>query len=390
MTVLHFYDREERPWPNARLSSASVIGHTTANTTRPWFRLYEPGEYWLVVSPSEIHPPSASAGQFAPVVLGSGVAARLVLRREGQDIPVTGRLRKFKVGYETDLTAVVDVPDLEPDKRYCYAVFFAGERRMSPWELGYDEVLAFRTHPSKPDSFAFGFFSCHMPYEGRNLVNINVWEALHEELTKAGGRFVIGAGDQVYVDGNPHLDIWRWLRKVKNRNGGPSDDDMVSWYRDIYRGYWGPGAVRKVLQSFPSYMICDDHEIMDGWGSYKKKELSDRLDTLWEWENRKRTSRSPSACSERRRGCTASTSTRATRRLRKACSTTASPADRAHSTCSTAAAVATTAARPRASSARRSSSASRPGWPRRTPRCCSWSPPCRSCTRAASSSTPST
>ncbi len=60
---------------------------------------------------------------------------------------------------------------------------------------------------------------------------------------------------------------------------------MMSWYRDIYRGYWGHLPIRKVFRQFPTYMIWDDHEIMDGWGSYTKKELADHLDTIWEWQN---------------------------------------------------------------------------------------------------------
>jgi alkaline phosphatase D len=31
-------------------------------------------------------------------------------------------------------------------------------------------------------------------------------------------------------------------------------------------------------------MMWDDHEIMDGWGSYTKAELGNQLDTIWEWE----------------------------------------------------------------------------------------------------------
>ena len=34
-------------------------------------------------------------------------------------------------------------------------------------------------------------------------------------------------------------------------------------------------------------MMWDDHEIMDGWGSYSDKELSNTLDTWFEWENPK-------------------------------------------------------------------------------------------------------
>lgn len=43
---------------------------------------------------------------------------------------------------------------------------------------------------------------------------------------------------------------------------------MLSWYRDVYCGYWGFQSVQEVFDSFPTYMIWDDHEIGDGWGSY--------------------------------------------------------------------------------------------------------------------------
>ena len=48
----------------------------------------------------------------------------------------------------------------------------------------------------------------------------------------------------------------------------PDEEEMLSWYRDIYRGYWGFESVQRVFESFPTYMIWDDHEIVNGWGSY--------------------------------------------------------------------------------------------------------------------------
>ena len=74
------------------------------------------------------------------------------------------------------------------------------------------------------------------------------------------------------------MSVWNWLERVRDDN--PTDDDMVSWYRDIYRGYWGIGALQSIHRSFPNYMIWDDHEIMDGWGSYTPDELSQKMDTL--------------------------------------------------------------------------------------------------------------
>ena len=42
----------------------------------------------------------------------------------------------------------------------------------------------------------------------------------------------------------------------------------MSWYRDIYRGYWGFESLQRIFEGFPTYMIWDDHEIADGWGSH--------------------------------------------------------------------------------------------------------------------------
>ena len=61
----------------------------------------------------------------------------------------------------------------------------------------------------------------------------------------------------------------------------PKLEHMLSWHRDIYRRYWGHLSVRRILHSFPNYMIWDDHEIMDGWGSYTDDELSNELDRWW-------------------------------------------------------------------------------------------------------------
>lgn len=49
MKRLHFYDREDRPWPCTRLTTASIVGHTTATSVRLWIRVNEPGTYFLVV-----------------------------------------------------------------------------------------------------------------------------------------------------------------------------------------------------------------------------------------------------------------------------------------------------------------------------------------------------
>ena len=53
MADLSFYGKEIRRWPGPRLTTASIIGHTTPTSVRLWFRVFAEGEYQLVVRKGE-------------------------------------------------------------------------------------------------------------------------------------------------------------------------------------------------------------------------------------------------------------------------------------------------------------------------------------------------
>jgi len=284
MSRFDFYDREDRPWPNARLTNAAIVGHTTTDSTRLWVRVYEPGTYSLIVSDKRID----TLGQ--PRI--SRNAAKLV-PESGKPIPLPGRVQSRDIDFSTDLTTVFDVTGLEAGKTYHYAVFARpskSSQRNELWEIGRDEPHTFTTQSAAAANVTFGLFSCHMPYpDDRGIKNMEMWLRFRHELEDGGAHFIIGAGDQVYTDGTSYLSIWRWLKKIKNDlakiNRAERVDIMKSWFRDIYRGYWGDLELRRVFRNFPTYTMWDDHEIMDGWGSYTKKELSELLDTIWEFED---------------------------------------------------------------------------------------------------------
>ena len=280
MAKLDFYDKSERPWPNNRLKRAAIVGHTTPVSSRVWVRTECQGRHHLIVSTVPIR-----AGSAPPTV--EQVDGGWTLRTSAAANPRLQRLHAcetFCSSFDDDNTSVHDVADLAPDTRYHYAVvreYVENDEPATRWELGIESPKSFRTLPETADSFAFGLFSCHMPYaddRSRDSVDAEMWRVFSDELDYADARLVIGGGDQVYVDGNDGMSIWKWLKRVRRKS--PTNKDMVSWYRDIYRGYWGFPSLQKVFASYPTYMIWDDHEIMDGWGSYTKKELSQQLDTL--------------------------------------------------------------------------------------------------------------
>src|SRR5688500_8365597 len=110
MADLHFYDAEDRPWPNQRLSSASILGHVTARSIKIWVRARDPGTYYLLVDRR------ALAGGPQP----DSFDGTNVLDAVGQ--PIAERAFRLALGFETDNTAVVEVDGLTPDTQYRYAL----------------------------------------------------------------------------------------------------------------------------------------------------------------------------------------------------------------------------------------------------------------------------
>ncbi len=271
-----FYDKEDRPWPSLRLTSSAIVGHTTDTTSRIWVRVSEPGSYCLLVSEQEI-PKEGRPGlseEDTPQLSRQG--------RKTLDLP--GSVLEKQLDFSTDLTGVFDLTGLRPATRYHYALFSKDGQRREKWEVGRDAQHSFKTQASDPQEVTFGLFSCHMPFKGRNILNMDMWTSLRRALASEKADFIIGAGDQVYCDGDDSVNIWRWLMSIKDEVGKLSGDLQVeimkSWYRDIYRGYWGDRELRRVFRNNPTYMIWDDHEIMDGWGSHTNEELANQLNTI--------------------------------------------------------------------------------------------------------------
>lgn len=277
-----FIFKNDRPWPNPRMKRAVIVGHTTATSTRLWVRTAQPGDYTLLLYPGRKDKQDNLYEGFKSVPYDVSV------------LPPYVRTLSFSTDFETDTTHVLDIDDLEPLTEYRYALYGTDEAGNSRILLGQDQRYRFRTMPEAAAPLSFAFFSCHMPYDTTlfgqtETTSMAIWECLNETLERYYQddlRFVIGGGDQVYTDGVDTLNIWEFLNKTMCRQDGallPTQDDMVSWYRDIYRGYWGFGSVRKVFANYPTYMIWDDHELGDGWGSYifRSRKKDDELKNLF-------------------------------------------------------------------------------------------------------------
>lgn len=274
-----FVFKTDRPWPNARLKVAAVVGHTTSESVRLWLRTGQPGEFSLFLYIRDAALPHS--GEEAGETAFRAILGKVPLSSTDIETRLPDLLREdFTVkDYATDTTVVLDIKKLYPDTRYGYLLYSHDRERVI---LGHNRLRCFRTPPPEEERrpFQFALFSCHMPYavsglfeKRTDVTSMDMWDFLNATLQRHSDELdlVIAGGDQCYSDGVETLDIWRHLNRTMRKEDGqllPDEEAMLSWYRDIYRGYWGFNSVQQVFDSFPTYMIWDDHEIGDGWGSH--------------------------------------------------------------------------------------------------------------------------
>lgn len=275
-----FIYKTERPWPNARLREGVIVGHTTATTSKIWVRTGQPGNFSLLFYPTNMDGADVFRQQLRHVPFDAIV-----------NLPAGVRQTQFATDFSSDTTTVQTLTDLHPFTDYSYALYgtdiLGNQRILLGQDISKDKLAySFRTlsdNAMRPISF--GLYSCHMPYSesifgSLQIENMEMWDSLAVTLRRHRDRgqlaFLIGGGDQVYVDGVSSLNIWNYLNSCLKKNPGviPSKDAMLSWYRDIYRGYWGFPQLKEIFSQCPTYMIWDDHEFGDGWGSYFFKEKS--------------------------------------------------------------------------------------------------------------------
>jgi alkaline phosphatase D len=90
-----------------------------------------------------------------------------------------------------------------------------------------------------------------------------MWRYLFLEMSRQNATFLLAVGDQVYAD---HERSNAWLESLK----WSSQKSPLELYRDVYQRHWSFPEIQMVLGNFPSFMIWDDHEITNGWGSSEK------------------------------------------------------------------------------------------------------------------------
>ncbi|MEN2394533.1 alkaline phosphatase D family protein [Pseudomonas halotolerans] len=265
-------DPRNNEYDVCKLQSASIIGHVTPHTARIWIRVYRPGIWSLVWSTKPID---------GDLVKLDGKPLAMFLK------PFDCNYEPYHFSWDDDLTHTFDLEGLKQDTFYYYYLMTDetdGTDTFRRTEIGCHKSLTFKTMAEKMPDFSFGFYSCHDPFNANG--SYGAWPLFLEKMNISTARFAIGGGDQVYVDcqNSKHFpDIWEWLKDNKDDLITESSIDgkldtkkldayLLNLYRWYYRVYWKFPHLQEAFSKFPQYMIWDDHEIMDGWGSRKYSE----------------------------------------------------------------------------------------------------------------------
>jgi len=197
-----------------RLKLGPIVGHTSDTSTRIWVQVYDdPTDYALRVHGGGIFPFESTEGGLLEFRTGLAVA-------EG----------------------------LRPDWRYRYNVLRRG--RSVSGARG-----TFRTMPL-PGSMA-SLLVCVISCSTTHYLGL--WPRFAQFVEHAKPHFVLMVGDQLYVD-EDLPDVFRDHLESKR-------DVRRRALAEKYRANWMRVPVRKLMANVPVYMMWDDHDIRDGFGS---------------------------------------------------------------------------------------------------------------------------
>lgn len=197
-----------------RLQLGPVVGHTDDTSTRIWIQVSDdPGRYKLRVEGVGLF--DFVSTEFGAVEFGTAIAV------------VTG---------------------LTPDLRYRYRVTRAG--RFVSGATGSVRTLP---PPNSLTNLLFCAVSCN---GGEQL---GVWQKFSDFVDRSQPSFIVMMGDQIYMD-EDKPDVFA-------DHFGSDSATRRKVMAEKYRLNWSREPVRRILANVPTYMVWDDHDIRDGWGS---------------------------------------------------------------------------------------------------------------------------
>jgi PhoD related phosphatase len=138
------------------------------------------------------------------------------------------------------------------------------------------QLPAKNTMPRMTYSSCNGFSNANIANKWKEKKN-TMWQklnSLHQQPNQAFELILMG-GDQIYADAllSVKESFRLWTEKsqkeqIKATFTQTMDDQAKQFYLDWYIKSWSDPLFNNILSTVPYIMMWDDHDIIDGWGSY--------------------------------------------------------------------------------------------------------------------------
>ena len=129
---------------------------------------------------------------------------------------------------------------------------------------------------------AMAYASCNGFSSLKLLKNTRVpnalWARLNAKHAKTPYHLLLLGGDQLYTD-----SMWEQLDSLSDWAALPTDEGVKlapsetmkrqigEFFRGLYPDRWSQKDPAQALATIPTVMMWDDHDILDGWGSYPRE-----------------------------------------------------------------------------------------------------------------------
>ena len=149
-------------------------------------------------------------------------------------------------------TALAIANGLRPDWRYRYQILRRGR-------VVFGASGSFRTMPLPGSMADILFIAVSCNHQEDQNEDEGAWPQVAAFIEKADPRFLILIGDQIYMDQGRNLWAEHLASEPAVRRTAMAEKYQQNWSRETLSG---------LLANIPTYMMWDDHDIRDGWGSW--------------------------------------------------------------------------------------------------------------------------
>ena len=120
--------------------------------------------------------------------------------------------------------------------------------------------------------------------------NNRLWRDMDVQHGDAPFHLLLLGGDQVYADSMwetvPAMTEWAELSWDDGNNHVPTQrmkDALLDYYFRLYTSRWSQPEVAVMLAQVPTVAMWDDHDLIDGWGSYPDERQLSRVyrEAIW-------------------------------------------------------------------------------------------------------------